>query len=105
MVEQAGLALSWFHDRENFKFAGVSECADVTDEEVPIRIEGFQTGYDKEYYRPRGGHPLLEWRYDWTALPFWIQRALVERWEKLHRDFLKAHPEYHFHPLDGYVLG
>lgn len=42
-------------------------------------------------------------RYDLAAMPYERQRALVERWERLHADYLRAHPELAYHLRYGYV--
>ena len=88
----------WFHGSQ-MRLAGESTVRDISDTEVQERIEGFVDGYLKEYNR------MERWEkpYDLRELPFPLQRALVERWEKLHLDWLCDNPEYEYSVAGGFT--
>lgn len=87
---------------------------DLTDEQVDKRIANYQVGYDKEYdrrARTQGGWSDLEpdseggyakLRYRFADMPRAVQRAVVSHWDRIHHEYLAAHPDVHYLPSVGY---
>ena len=101
-----------FHEPD-FSMIPAMDYADVTsDEDVEKRILGYQKGYDLEYMRRQmgadAGYGDVEFdvdtkSYDFSSLPWPIQRAVVSHWDRLHAEFLESHEGLSYYPDVGYV--
>ncbi|KKM21086.1 hypothetical protein LCGC14_1638980 [marine sediment metagenome] len=95
-----------FHDPD-FDMLPAMDYADITsDKDVGKRIRGYQEGYDLEYLRLAVGYSEEEFdlkSYDFSTLPWPIQRAVVSHWDRLHMEFLQAHKGLFYYPDIGYV--
>jgi len=80
----------------------------LSDEMVAKRMEGFQTGYNKEWTRRNvtdswhdfGSVP--QERYVFADMPLSLQRAVVSRWDALHNEWIAEHVDAHYAPDFGY---
>lgn len=105
-------AIRAFHEPD-FSMIPAMDYADATsDEDVRKRIRGYQEGYDLEYIRRQMGADAGYWdvdfnsdtkSYDFSALPWPVQRAVVSHWDRLHAEFLEAHEGLTYYPDVGYV--
>ena len=84
---------------------------DHDDEMVDKRIEGYQTGYNKEWTRREVGgywHDFKEdehmekQRYVFGSMPMAMKRAIVSQWDSLHYAWLVDHPDLHYDKTFGY---
>ena len=98
MMLAAKMACTWFVN-PNIKFAGEPSATSISDEEALRRVEAWHGGYIKEYKRT----PRLERSYDIRALPFWLKRALAERWQWCFEHYLKDNPEVSYDPASGFT--
>ena len=99
-------AVRAFHEQD-FDMIPAMDYADVTsDKDVGKRIRGYQEGYDLEYLRRAVGYSEEEFdlkSYDFSTLPWPIQRVVVSHWDRLHHEFLAAHEGLSYYPDVGYV--
>ena len=102
-------AISAFH-APDFSMIPAMDYADVTsDADVGKRIRGYQEGYDLEFLRRQVGYEEREGfdentkSYDFSLLPWPVQRAVVSHWDRLHAEFLEAHEGLAYYPDVGYV--
>lgn len=104
MAAEAQRAAEWFHDAGDV-YLGDPTVRSIPDEEVRERIAGWQAEYDKEVSRYNRGQSderkLL--RYVLADLPFERQRALVERWERIWKDWMEANPGWIYDSTIGFV--
>jgi hypothetical protein len=129
MAYETQQAVEWFHDRSHV-LVGDSTVRSIPDDEVDERIAGMQYAIDKEVMRIDHGGVISDYvdpetmvgygtfhdwygaaageegatlRYDLAAMPRERQRALVERWERAHLDFLAAHQDIGYDRDYGYL--
>ena len=99
-------AIRAFHDPD-FDMLPAMDYADVTsDKDVGKRIRGYQEGYDLEFLRRATGYSEEGFdlkSYDFSTLPWPIQRAVVSHWDRLHTEFLQAREGLAYYPDVGYV--
>ena len=99
-------AIRAFHEPD-FSMIPAMDYADMTsDKDVGKRIRGYQEGYDLEYLRLAVGYSEEEFdlkSYDFSTLPWPIQRAVVSHWDRLHAEFLETHKGLTYDPNIGYV--
>jgi len=95
-----------FHEPD-FDMMPAMDYVEVTcDKDVGKRIRGYQEGYDLEYLRLAVGYSEEEFdlkSYDFSTLPWPIQRAVVSHWDRLHTEFLQAREGLAYYPDVGYV--
>lgn len=104
MAAEVVRAVEWFHDPDD-AFLGDPTVRSIPDWEVAERVVGWQNEYAKEVNRYNRGMPPqgVLVGYVLVDLPFERQRALVERWERLWRDWLEANPDWVCEPSGGFV--
>lgn len=104
MAAEAQRAAEWFHNPDDV-YLGDPTVRSIPDEEVRERIADWQAEYDKEVNRYNRGQSdertLL--RYVLVDLPFARQRVLVERWERIWKDWMDANPEWVYDTTAGFV--
>lgn len=85
------------------------DCIDnLSDEQVSKRIQGYQTGYNKEWTRREVTDSWYDYagvpqgRYIFADMPLELQRAIVSRWDAVHNQWIAEHTEAAYTPELGY---
>ena len=93
----------------DFNMIPAMDYADAaSDKDVGKRIRGYQEGYDMEFLRRIMGADKKDDEfdlksYDFSTLPWPVQRAVVSHWDRLHHEFLETHKGLAYYPNVGYV--
>lgn len=104
-------AVRYFHEPD-FVMLPAMDYTNASDEAVKKRISGYQDGYDMEYMRrvltAEAMYAQKDFDrdtkgYDFSRLPWPLQRAVVSHWDRLHQEFLNAHEGLAYYPKAGYV--
>lgn len=105
-------AVRAFHEPDFEMLPAMDYIDDLSDEDVKKRIAGYQKGYDLEYTRrvmvSYYGYAQKDFdegtqSYEFAALPWPLQRAVVSHWDKLHTEFLRAHKGLCYSHALGYT--
>ena len=106
-VHQRVMGMQYVMDKEIMRINGGGPITRLIDPGTMDGYDDFLEWYEGMLAR-RGTTTVYEsaetvLRYDLTALPFEQQRALVEQWERIHLDYLAAHPEIGYDIDGGYL--
>ncbi len=99
-------AVRTFHESDFVMLPAVDYVDNLSDEDVTKRIRGYQDGYDLEFLRRATGYSeeVFDLKsYDFSALPWPLQRSVVSHWDRLHLEYLRAHKGLFYWPDIGYV--
>jgi hypothetical protein len=106
-VKQRVMGMQYAMDKEVMRINGGGSITQLVNPETMEGYDQFLEWYERNLAEretsPSYGTVETVRRYDLTALPYEQQRALVERWERAHLDFLATHPEIGYDVDGGYL--